>query len=197
MLCNAWCCPLSKFYLFCTFIQFSSCLQRLLNTLHSFVIKLFPVAAGQVMRRLNLTWFGNEGSIAQTASTFRICLYITIVYNVLDQLLKYYPLHVALLDWYTEDKLSQIMVTFGLLRSFLELSFYIFLVCVVAKTRAYVRNKYSIPEKSCHGCEDCCCAVWCPCLTVSQMARHTADYTTYAGTCCSQTGLPSHVPGIV
>ena len=34
---------------------------------------------------------------------------------------------------------------------------------------------------------------WCSCCTVAQMARHTADYETYAARCCSDTGLPPNV----
>ncbi|EJK66942.1 hypothetical protein THAOC_12085 [Thalassiosira oceanica] len=70
----------------------------------------------------------------------------------------------------------------------------VFTIYVILKTRRYIRESSGIPEKSCQGCEDCCCATWCGCCTVMQMARHTAEYETYAGQCCSETGLPVSAP---
>jgi len=69
-----------------------------------------------------------------------------------------------------------------------------FSIYVILKTRRYIRERSGIPEKSCQGCEDCCCAYWCGCCTLTQMARHTAEYETYAGQCCSETGLPVSAP---
>lgn len=78
-----------------------------------------------------------------------------------------------------------------------DIVFCAFLIFLVAKTRKHIREKYSIPEKQCKGCEDYCCSLWCTCCTVAQMARHTADYETYAGLCCSETGIPPRAPSIV
>ena len=63
----------------------------------------------------------------------------------------------------------------------------------------FVRSKYAIPENdSCPtGCEDGCCAFWCPCLTVAQMMRHTTEYDTYRAECFSSSGLPDHVPALI
>ena len=43
--------------------------------------------------------------------------------------------------------------------------------------RYTIRKKYNIPEECCtctgvDGLEDCCCAYWCMCCTLSQVARH-------------------------
>lgn len=67
--------------------------------------------------------------------------------------------------------------------------------------RSYVRTKYSIPESR-HwpvaGSEDVCCSLVCPCFTAAQLLRHTTDYEEYeAARCCSDTGLPFHVPAII
>ena len=70
----------------------------------------------------------------------------------------------------------------------------VFSIYVVLKTRRHIRERSGIPETRCQGREDCCCATFCQCCTVMQMARHTAGYETYAGQCCSETGLPRNAP---
>eukprot|EP00571_Detonula_confervacea_P003950 CAMPEP_0172325708 /NCGR_PEP_ID=MMETSP1058-20130122/54564_1 /TAXON_ID=83371 /ORGANISM="Detonula confervacea, Strain CCMP 353" /LENGTH=292 /DNA_ID=CAMNT_0013042307 /DNA_START=26 /DNA_END=904 /DNA_ORIENTATION=+ len=148
----------------------------------------------QVMHRLKLTWLGSEGTIAQTAATFRIFLIITVVFIFIDQILKYLPLTFKV-DEYGRPTDGYVEVI--QMRIFLNISFCIIAVILVAKVRKQVRSKYSIPEQNCKGCEDCCCALWCNCCTLSQMARHTADYESYAALCCSETGMPPHAPSIV
>ena len=141
------------------------------------------------MHRLKLTWYGMEGSVAQTAATFRILLFISIAYNVVNQPLHWLPF---LYFQYKEDQSP-----FELLSGIIALTFSLFSCFVIANTRQYIRRKYHIPEGDCKGCEDCCCAFCCTCCAVAQMARHTADYETYDGLCCSETGLPPHAPEIV
>jgi hypothetical protein len=60
-------------------------------------------------------------------------------------------------------------------------------------------DKFAIPEdESCNtGCEDLLCAVCCNHLSIAQLLRHTTDYETYNASCCSETGVPRHVPSIV
>mmetsp|Transcript_21926 Transcript_21926/g.34458 ORF Transcript_21926/g.34458 Transcript_21926/m.34458 type:complete len:285 (+) Transcript_21926:103-957(+) len=151
------------------------------------------ILVGQVMHRLKLTWLGNEGTIAQTTATFRILLYITIAYVTVERLL--YFLASAGVD--ERGKLTDTFWALVFTRLFWIFCFAVFTIFLVAKTRARIRSKYSIPEKQCPGCEDFCCSFWCNCCTVAQMARHTADYGTYAGLCCSETGTPPHAPSIV
>lgn len=154
----------------------------------------FPmVLMGQIMTRLKLTWLGNEGSVSQTASTFRILLWITIAF-IVTRILQYFPLF-----FFTDEYGSLTNMGYVVYNTctFLILSFCIFFIALTCKTRKHIRNKYNIPEQSCHGCEDCCCAYWCSCCTVAQMARHTGDYESYAGRCCSETGMPPHAPSIV
>ena len=64
---------------------------------------------------------------------------------------------------------------------------------LVKNTREAIRVKYQIPETQCIGCEDCLCSTFCMSCTICQMGRHTADFDTYNGTCCTQTGLPDQV----
>ena len=160
-----------------------------------FMLLLFSSAlVGQVMHHLKLAWLGNECTIAQTTAVFRICLPITILYILIDQILNYlFPF--TFIDEYGSPTE---MYSVGLFcRYFLSISLSIFMMILMAKTQKHICSKYGIPEQQCVGCEDCCCSVWCSCCTVAQMARHTADYETYAGLCCSETGLPPHAPSIV
>jgi Cys-rich protein (TIGR01571 family) len=83
------------------------------------------------------------------------------------------------------------------LLSLLNFAFTILLVVIMARARIRIRSRYGIPERTCHGGEDCCCAFWCSCCTISQMARHTADYENYPARCCSETGLSPNAPLIV
>jgi Cys-rich protein (TIGR01571 family) len=72
-------------------------------------------------------------------------------------------------------------------------SFWLYVACLTAKVRESIRNKYQIPDESCLGSEDYALATFCMPCTICQMGRHTADFDTYRATCCTGTGLPSHV----
>jgi len=82
-------------------------------------------------------------------------------------------------------------------RAVMRFAFFVYVLVLTIRTRSYVRDRYRIPETRCKGCEDCCFAFWLPCCTITQMARHTADYDTYAAACCTETGLSDHVPEVV
>ena len=65
--------------------------------------------------------------------------------------------------------------------------FYVLLI----KTRKQVRYAFNIP-KECPK-EDAFFSICCTPCTLTQMGQHTADYSTYVATCCSDTGLSRHV----
>jgi Cys-rich protein (TIGR01571 family) len=73
-----------------------------------------------------------------------------------------------------------------------NISFTAYTIIAMMRARKHIRHKYRIPETYCHGCEDFCCAFWCGCCTVSQMARHTADYSTQTAEWCSKDGLQNN-----
>ena len=149
---------------------------------------------GQVMHRLKLTWSADEGgTAAQTASTFRILFFIGITTWIFLQILSFLPF--AFLDENGSPTDEYLMV--HNITRILILAYVVFKVTLICKTRRHIRERYNIPEQQCHGCEDCCCSYWCSCCTIAQMARHTGDYETYRGQCCSETGMPSHAPSIV
>lgn len=185
------------------------------------------ILVGQIMHRLKLTWLGSEGTTAQTVATFRILLCITILVYATDTVLPaslpqipdisglFFFLVLALtlcmnsvISCFFRSTLISLAIvsqvlslpaggTMYAISRIADIVFCAFVIFLVAKTRKHIREKYSIPEKQCKGCEDYCCSLWCTCCTVAQMARHTADYETYAGLCCSETGIPPHAPSIV
>lgn len=66
--------------------------------------------------------------------------------------------------------------------------YYFFLVI---RTRREMQLKYRIPSNPCVA--DSCLSVFCTPCVLSQMGRHTADYETYIGRCCTQNGLPPQI----
>lgn len=157
----------------------------------------FPrqVLIGQVLQRLKLTWLANEGSnAAQSRATFRICLSISLVYFALNYILSYHTMS----SFFAYDAQGlEADSDWSVLNWWLGLGVGLFAVVLVAKARRHVRGRYGIPERRCRGYEDLCCSLWCNCCVVAQLARHTADYDTYAGLCCSETGVPQHAPALV
>jgi Cys-rich protein (TIGR01571 family) len=87
-----------------------------------------------------------------------------------------------------------VFIVFGLFIRFIH---WLILLIVTMKLRSYIRAKYHIPEKSCVGCEDFCCAFWCLPCAICQLARHTADYHKYSAACCTDTGLAIGTPLVV
>ena len=133
------------------------------------------VAISQVMTRLHLSWLGQ---ISSSDKTFLIAKLITF----------------SVLLLITID-ISTHPLSYISLSAFL---FYLFnLLYTTTITRYYIRHKYNIPTSKCCGCsgecEDVCCAFFCNCCVITQMARHTGDYDTYNGYCCTRTGLPDGV----
>ena len=151
------------------------------------------------MQRLKLTWVGGEANHADRSSkeTFGILVTIAVVHFSVSVIL-FWTSFVLLVDASPDSQAdiedSQFLSN---LRSILNLAFGIFYVVIMARARCRVRSRYGIPERTCHGCEDCCCAFWCSCCTISQIARHTADYKNYPAKCSSDTGLSPNAPSIV
>ena len=133
------------------------------------------IAMAQIMTRMHLTWLGEPGAIVATRSTFKVVIILLLSYVVYSSTLEF-----ASLD-YWPDRPPTYIVAMKLIGSLLW-------------TRQSVREQYSIPEQHCVGCEDICCATFCTCCTLAQMARHTGEYETYPGAWCTTTGLPPGAP---
>jgi len=165
----------------------------------SFVCSCFCplIAVAQVMRRLNLLITGKRGSNCQSKVTFFMIMALSLTIHyltryVLDDLPDGGGSHQN-----RDSDSNSILVQYPWIVSAISFSFYFLLFYLIVTTRSYIRRKYSIPERNCVGCEDCCVALCFPWCSISQMMRHTTDYHLYRAAWCSDTGLPGGVPSIV
>ena len=174
---------------------------------------LTPIALGQVLTRMKLDWSASpvvdtspteELTGKQAAwSAFKIMFAIFVAYEVLSNFLYYVTLPFVSGHYdesgvyYPPQNIPLWAVVFDAIRQALGIAYGLFILMITLRTRAYIRHKYSIPEKRCSGCEDCCCSFWCGPCTVCQMARHTADYRQYKASCCTETGLDLEAPEVV
>ena len=120
------------------------------------------------MTRLKLTWLASEGTAAQASKTFRIMMIITVTYIVLSQAYAAVLNATASTDVYGHPSTAYVVTYY--VGEALRLSYFVFLVCLVIRTRRHIRQKYRIPEGDCGGCDDCCSSFWCACCAVAQMA---------------------------
>ncbi|KAL3802328.1 hypothetical protein HJC23_007153 [Cyclotella cryptica] len=146
------------------------------------------IGMGQVMQRMRLNWLGDIGYDASTKKTFKVVLALLVSYTV-------FSMSLEILEG--SKSYYEIPAYIAPLKFIGGMLFTIWSVYALMRTRENVRAKYSIPEERCNGCEDLCCSVWCSCCVVAQMARHTGEYETYKGSCCSETGMAAHAPTIV
>jgi Cys-rich protein (TIGR01571 family) len=160
-----------------------------------------PLALGQVMTRMRLDPCASktQGGVYWTA--FKVLALVYFVFFATVQALttlttSYVASHtqigegniVALPVW---------VLCVQAVHHLLNLLFTVYVVFILTRTRAHVRRAYDIPEMpQIRRCEDCCCAFWCTPCVITQMARHTADYSTYRADCCSDTGLSERVPQV-
>mmetsp|Transcript_24349 Transcript_24349/g.50528 ORF Transcript_24349/g.50528 Transcript_24349/m.50528 type:complete len:130 (+) Transcript_24349:555-944(+) len=129
------------------------------------------------MQRMGFDWFGLiEHDPGAKKVTFWVVLYLTFAYIALR----------SVISANNPDKAS-----------FVDWIFTIWFVFALMNVRKNVRAKYSIPEHTCSGCEDFMCSLCCSSCVIAQIARHTGEYETYQGSCCSTTGMAAHNPSIV
>ena len=153
---------------------------------------LFIALLGQVQNRLRLNWLGNRAN-PEDRSPFKILLGMSIFVIIWSYIFVPY----FLLPSYTDPIVGLPMRGYGAIyamNEILKFGMVVFSIYVVLKTRRHVRKRSGIPGTRCAGYEDCCCATWCGFCVITQMARHTAEYETYAAQCCSETGLPVNAP---
>ena len=143
------------------------------------------IAMAQVMTRMHLTWLGEPGPRTATQNTFKVVVMLLMSYWVYSM-----ALEVASLP-YRQNPAPLYITIMKLVGSLLWIAWTSYAMC---RTRQSIREQYSIPEQRCSGCEDFCCSFFCTCCTLAQMARHTGEYETYEGKCCSSTGLPVDAP---
>jgi len=156
------------------------------------------VAAAQIHRRLNLTWYGRPGKASDAAIAFHILITAITGYFIL-----YIGLFLLLVyldpNTYTTENAPYVPVGRDYLfvltfRTVMHYAYWIITTLVLATLRYNVRQVYAIPGKE---SVDCMCSCFCPCLVSGQLLRHTTDYDVYPSTCCTETGLPPGTPAIV
>ena len=145
------------------------------------------ILMGQVLTRMRMSWLGSPAPEYDWHMTFRRIAIIVIVYYVLS----------LILQPDSTDDYHKGPVWKSVLYNVLSASFGLYTVIVMIRLRAAIRAKYEIPTKKCGQMEDCCCAVFCGCCTVSQMARQTANYEEIRAVCCTDTGLPPSMQTII
>ena len=154
---------------------------------------------------MKLDWSGSPLYGRRALMTaFQVMLLTFVVYNVVD-LTIYYVTYPYVTGEYNEETGMYILpadvpkwaLRLDRVRESLTLLYSIFILVIMTRVRAHIRQKYQIPEQSCNGCEDFCCSLWCSACTVCQMARHTADYKAHPASMCSDTGLDASAPEVV
>lgn len=146
------------------------------------------VAMAQVMQRLRLNWLGEYAPHESTKNTFKVIVTLLVCYTI-------FTISLEMIEAY--NGYYQIPSWIPVVRFIGGVAFTIYSIYSLMRTRESVRAKYSIPEERCAGMEDLCCSMWCSCCVAAQMARHTGEYETYKGTCCSETGMGAAAPSIV
>ena len=179
----------------------------------SFLCPIF--ALGQVMSRMQVNWLGSTCSHRRVSRTFDVvivfllldCIFyrisfgptyydsnalITVNLGIGSFLSPLFGYVERLLLWAADEQYVSTFLWY--IRPFALTMLLFWKVYTTARTRRTVRERYQIPEVyCCSGCEDACCSMWCWCFTTAQMLRHTGEYETYSGVCCSSTG---HQPGV-
>jgi hypothetical protein len=103
----------------------------------------------------------------------------------------------AIIDYSEVENVTHLMWGASCAQDILYFLFSTYMLVVLIRARRHVRQRYSIPERHCAGCEDCCCAFWLPCCTALQIARHTADYDSHRAAYCTETGLLHTAPQVI
>ena len=71
------------------------------------------------------------------------------------------------------------------------------LIMLTAKTRRELKERYGIVGDQYGGCAEAIMVSCFPFCAISQMGRHTADYSTFREVPLSATGLPTHLETLV
>jgi hypothetical protein len=157
------------------------------------------VAAGQVISRLKLTWYGRPGRIAQTTIAFQVIFTAVVLYAAAYVGMGFLLVYLDPNTWATPGSAfltpPPSYFTIAWIRSLWHWIYIFATTVVLFNLRVYVRAKYGIPANNQY--EDCCLSFWCPCLVSAQLLRHTTDYDLYPATCCTERGIPQTAPHIV
>jgi hypothetical protein len=102
------------------------------------------------MHRHKLTWLGGEGNLSLSTLTFCILLIITADHWCIS-----FVLYITEFSFMWEGN-KDVGAVLSYVNLGLNITFAVFGIFVVTRTRGRIRSKYAIPEQCCCGCEDCC-----------------------------------------
>lgn len=142
------------------------------------------VALTQIMARMRITSRGDTDAAYGSKLTVNSVLGFTLALLLLNGMFIYICVR--------RPQLA-LLVICSIPTILLDLSVLLYFFSMTIKIRRKIREQYTIPETRCRGCEDAAVSLCFTCCALAQIGRHTADYSTYRGTCCSETGLPDHV----
>lgn len=152
----------------------------------------------QVMMRLKMNLFADPAPEDEYKVTFRRMVILVICYWIVASIFAPQSSGFEVNDDGTMTAIpADSPIWQRLIYHTLTTLFSLYFLVILIKVRAAVRRRYAIPEQRCHGMEDCCCAFFCSCCTVAQVARQTADYDERRAVCCSENGLPAMAPAII
>jgi hypothetical protein len=155
-------------------------------------IHLYTVAAGQVIQRLKFTWQGiPAANSAESARAFDIVFYITLFHwfmivtmwlalSTFDTTTDY-TVPPEMREPHTGWLLFLIIVFDCFKYAYFCLNIYI-----IYRLRVSIRHQSAIPGTE---FQDACQTLWCPCLTIAQLLRHTTSYDHVPARFCTRTGL--------
>jgi Cys-rich protein (TIGR01571 family) len=156
------------------------------------------ILMAQVLTRLKMNLWGNHAPENEHKVTFRRMIILVISFWIISSILNPPgPEFEAQEDGTMRVTHAPCPLWQRCLYNLVNTLFYIYSLILIVKLRSAVRRHYEIPEKHCAGMEDCCCAFWCGCCTVAQIARQTADYDQRRAVFCSPTGLPTMSPAMI
>jgi Cys-rich protein (TIGR01571 family) len=148
----------------------------------------------QILTRLKMNWLGERSPDNEWQQTFRVVLLMTLSYWTVYALLAP-PSPIWIQDEQGRivrlPNQQQVPALQVILYNLLSLLFGLYTLIVLTKLRRIIRLRYEIPVQfpRLGPWEDFCCAFWCGCCSVAQMARQTCEYDQQSSACCSPTGF--------
>ena len=148
------------------------------------------LAMGQAITRMNLTWLGEAGSWLQAKRAFGVVCILVSCFIVYTTTLKYAE--------YGYEDAADVPAWIPAMAFVGNFCFSVWAIYSLCRVRESTRARYQIPETTqCGACEDLCCSIWCSCCVTAQILRHTGEYETHPGVCCTPTGHAAGTPTIV
>jgi len=141
--------------------------ERCLEADNACGIWFLPILLGQIQSRFNMNCCG---VLNKTTWTFAFWCAFKIIFLFWD-------------PFQTDENTEKSDDTIP----YVQLLMPVFLVIAIFATRVRIRKMFALPGSH---LGDCCLSCCCCCCSVTQMARHTANYDVNRAKCWSRTGLP-------